>query len=243
MCCTGNDSNLRNKPSAVNTSRRVIQQPFIASEEKRIIVGPCRIAKPGIEMSRKVRRVPFTLNSRDVKEIPEDEIRLMLRGADDLIGSGGRGMLAKILKGSRQKALLEHEFDRSPVYGAFSDLSLEQITARIDWLIINGYLRIEYDYRLPILVYTKRGWAIERETYADELLERMNRLLADGDPMQDLRWLTERNPEVLQLIVDKIAATGDPKYLPILKRWQNKATRRVSLHIRNTRRALEPNAA
>ncbi len=204
-------------------------------------MGPCRIAKPGIEMSRKVRRVPFTLNSRDVKELPEDEIRLILRGADDLIGSGGRGMLAKILKGSRQKALLEHEFDRSPVYGALSDLTLEQITARVDWLIINGYLRIEYDYRLPILVYTQRGWAIERETYADELLEGINRLLAVGNELQDLSWLTEKNPEVLQLILDKIAATGDPKYLPILKRWQNKATRRISKHIRETRRALQSN--
>ena len=83
-------------------------------------------------MSRKVRRVPVTLDSRDVKELPEDEIRTILRGADDIMGSGGRGLLARILKGSRQKAVLEHELDRSPVYGALSELSLEQITARID---------------------------------------------------------------------------------------------------------------
>ena len=117
-------------------------------------------------MSRKVRRVPVTLDSRDVNELSEDEIRLILCGADDLIGSGGRGLLAKILKGSKQKALFERQLDQSPVYGALSELSLEQITARVDWLIINGYLRIEYDYRLPLLVYTKRGWEIERETYA-----------------------------------------------------------------------------
>ena len=194
-------------------------------------------------MSRKVRRVPVTLNARDVKELPEDEIRVILRGADDLIGSGGRGLLAKILKGSRQKAVLEHELDQSPVYGALSELSLEQITARIDWLIIEGYLRIEYDYRLPLLVYTQRGWEIEREIYADELLEGINRLLADGNELQDLSWLTERNPEVLELVLDKIADTGDPKYLPILRPWQNKATRRISNHIRAARRALQPNAA
>ena len=139
-------------------------------------------------MSRKVRRVPVTLNARDVKELPEDEIRMILRGADDLIGSGGRGLLAKILKGSRQKAVLEHELDQSPVYGALSELSLEQITARIDWLIIEGYFRIEYDYRLPLLVYAPRGWEIERETYADELLDGIKRLLADGNELQDLSW-------------------------------------------------------
>ena len=46
-------------------------------------------------------------------------------------------------------------------------MSLVQITARIDWLIIHNYLRIEYDYRLPFLVNSDRGWAIERETDAD----------------------------------------------------------------------------
>jgi superfamily II DNA helicase RecQ len=193
-------------------------------------------------MSRKVRRVPVSLDSRDVEDLSEDEIRIILRGADDIIGSGGRGLLAKILKGSRQKAVLEHELDGSPVYGALSELSLEQITARIDWLIIEGYLRIEYDYRLPLLVYTNRGWEIERETYADELLEGIDRLLAEGDAMQDLSWLTERNPEVLQLVLEKIADTGDPRYLPVLKPWQNKATRRISNYIRETRRALNPNA-
>lgn len=190
-------------------------------------------------MSRKVRRVPVTLNARDVKELAEDEIRVILRGADDLIGSGGRGLLAKILKGSRQKAVLEHELDRSPVYGALSELSLEQITARIDWLIINRYLDIEYDYRLPLLVYAPRGWEIERETYADELLEGINRMLAGSNALQDLSWLTEKNPEVLRLVLGKIADTSDAKYLPILQRWQNKATRRVSLHIRDVRRALQ----
>ena len=193
-------------------------------------------------MSRKVRRVPVTLDSRDVNELSENEICVILRGADDLIGSGGRGLLAKILKGSTQKAVLEHELDKSPAYGALSELSLEQITARIDWLIINRYLDIEYDYRLPLLVYAPRGWEIERETYADELLDRINRILADNNVSQDLSWLTEKTPEVLRLVLEKIADTSDAKYLPILKRWQNKATRRISNHIRDVRRALEPNA-
>ena len=139
--------------------------------------------------------------------------------------------------------MLEHELDKSPAYGALSDLSLEQIAARIDWLIINRYLDIKYDYRLPLLVYAPRGWEIERETYANELLDGVKQLLADSDALQDLSWLTEKNLEVLELVLEKIAGTGDPKYLPILKRWQNKATRRVSYHIRAARRALKPNAA
>ncbi len=192
-------------------------------------------------MSRKVRRVPVTLDPKDIKQLSDEEIRIILRGADDLIFSGGRGLLAKVLKGSRQKAVLEHEeLDRSPAYGALSKLSLDDITARIDWLIMNGYFRIEYDYRLPLLVYGERGWAIERETYADELLERLDGLIADADndAPADLSWLTERNPDVLRLMITRIEDSKDSKYLPVLQRWKKSASRRLDKHIRVAVRAL-----
>ncbi len=196
-------------------------------------------------MSRKVRRVPVTLDPKDIKQLSDEEIRIILRGADELIFSGGRGLLAKVLKGSRQKAVLEHELDRSPAYGALSELSLEQITARIDWLIINGYFRIEYDYRLPLLVYGERGWAIERETYADELLERLDGLIADADndAPADLSWLTEKDPQVLRAILERIEASKDSSYLPALQRWKKSASKRMGYHIREAVRALrEANA-
>ncbi len=191
-------------------------------------------------MSRKVRRVPVTLDPKDIKQLSDEEIRIILRGADDLIFSGGRGLLAKVLKGSRQKAVLEHELDRSPAYGALSKLSLDDISARIDWLIINGYFRIEYDYRLPLLVYGERGWVIERETYADELLERLDGLIADADndAPADLSWLTERNPDVLRLMITRIEDSKDSKYLSVLQRWKKSASRRMGYHIRVAVRAL-----
>ena len=43
-------------------------------------------------MSRKVRRVPYQLDTRDVKDLPLEEITAILRGADDLIMSGGRSL-------------------------------------------------------------------------------------------------------------------------------------------------------
>ena len=190
-------------------------------------------------MSRKVRRVPVALDAKDVTELSVAEIRIILRGADELIMSGGRGLLAKVLKGSRQKSVLEHELDQSPAYGALSDLSLQQITARIDWLIINHYLDIEYDYRLPLLVYAPKGWEIERETYADEMLARLDEQLDAADETGSLSWLTERHPEELLLVLDKIAASANAKYLPVLDRWNKKATRRMRPKISATREALQ----
>lgn len=189
-------------------------------------------------MSRKVRRVPVSLDSRDVETLSDTEIAVILRGADELIGTGGRNILSKVLKGSREKKVLEHGLDASPAYGALRDLSLEQVLARIDWLILNGYLRIEYDYRLPILAYTGRGWEIERATFTAEQLARLDAQLAAGELDQGVEWLNDMNPEVMHCILDDIAAAADSKYVPALRIWSGSASRKVRGHIRAVLRDL-----
>lgn len=82
-------------------------------------------------------------------------------------------MLAKILKGSKNKKIFEHGFDRCPVYGYYRELTLQEITSRIDWMIKNNYLKIDYLNQLPVLIFSEKGWDIERETYAGELLQKL----------------------------------------------------------------------
>lgn len=67
-------------------------------------------------MSRKVTRVKVHLDPGEIRKLPFAEIKAILRGADPLIMSGGRNMLAKVLKGSREKRLLELELDKCPSY-------------------------------------------------------------------------------------------------------------------------------
>ncbi len=115
-------------------------------------------------MSRRDQRGAYHLDPKGIRQVPDDEIKAILRGADDLIGSGGRSMLVKILKGSRAREVLDHQLDQSPVYGRYRDLSAHEILARIDRVILNGYLQIVYAGRLPVLTYTRTGWEIEKET-------------------------------------------------------------------------------
>jgi len=178
-------------------------------------------------VGRKVHRVQVRLDSQGIKSLSEAEIALILRGLDDLIGIGGRGMLARILKGSKEKRLLELGLDKSPVYGALRDVSLDQVMARIDWLIIKGYLRIVYDYRLPMLVYTDKGWEIEKETFALEKLARLDRQLEEGKPDKSFEWLNDMNLQVRFRILDMIAESGDSKYIHALKLWKGSASLRV----------------
>jgi hypothetical protein len=182
-------------------------------------------------MSRKIHRVPFQLDPKDVKELPLEEIKVILRGADDLIMEGGRTVLSKVLKGSRQKRLLELGLDQNPAYGYYKDLTLGEIMARIDWVILNGYLDIEYDYRLPLLVFTNKGWEIERETYANELLEGFNELLLRESSDYNMEYLKDRNRGMIMMLLDKVEDTEDERYIPILEAWHEIDYKKVKRRI------------
>ena len=84
-------------------------------------------------MSKKANRVPVHLDTKGIKEIPFDEIKMILRGADDLIMSGGRTLLTKLLKGSKEKNIYKFDLDKNPAYGFFKDLSIEEIKIKIDY--------------------------------------------------------------------------------------------------------------
>jgi hypothetical protein len=193
-------------------------------------------------MSRKVQRVRYHLDSKDIKNLALDEIKMILRGVDELIMSGGRNLLAKMLKGSRAKEVLNLGLERSPAYGYYRHLSLEHILARIDWVILKGYLAIEYAYRFPLLKYTEAGWEIEEETYADELLRGFDDMLTSGRRSLDMTYLKDRNRGMIMLLLDKVEATGDPKYIPLLKVWEQVDYKKVRQRIRRVIHHLTPAA-
>jgi len=186
-------------------------------------------------MTRQIQRVPFYLDTKGISQLPLEEIRYILRGVDDIIAKGGRALLAKILKGSKDKKIIERRLNNSPVYGYFKNLTIGEITAKIDWLILKGYLKIVYDYRLPLLVYTDKGWAIEMDTYSDELLAGFDKLLdlGLGRDCYDMTYLKDRNRQMIFLLLDKVKATGNSRYIPILESWEKIEYKKVQKKIRH----------
>jgi hypothetical protein len=183
-------------------------------------------------MSRRVQRVRYQLDAHGIRSLPEAEIRAILRGADDLVMRGGRSLLAKVLKGSRARDVLSQSLHRSPAYGCLRHLPADEVLAHIDWVILNGYLTIEYDYRLPLLVYTERGWAIERETYAEELLRGLDEALTAGQEPADMSHLKDKNREVIWQLLDKVEASGDKRYISLLSAWEQIDYKKVRQRIR-----------
>jgi len=189
-------------------------------------------------MSRKSRRAPIHLDAKGLSNLPEADLHAVLRGADDLIAHGGRTLLKRLLRGSKNKDILARGLERSPVYGYFKDLSDEETLARIDWTILNGYLRVERFDRLPLLVYTQKGWEIERENYAVELLGGFDKLIQEGPPF-DLVYLKDRDRPMILRLLDKIEATGDRRYVPLLVAWKKIDYKKVQIRIREVIRRLE----
>lgn len=181
-------------------------------------------------MSRKVRRVPVVLDAGEIKDLPQEDIRMILRGADELISTGGRSMLAKILKGSKDKTIFKYKLNECPAYGYYQDMKLDDISKCIDWMIKEDYLRIEYDYRLPLLVFSEKGWQIEKETFAQELYQRMC-LDVEEKKARVLFEMKEVNRQVVMCVLDKIEKDGTKEFLPYLEAWKMLEVKKVAARI------------
>ena len=181
-------------------------------------------------MSRKKQRVRYELDIGNIRHLSDDEMKAILRAADELIAVGGRSMLAKILKGSRDKKVLEHGLNQCPAYGYYRDLTLQEITNRVDWMIKNGYLEIEYRDKLPVLIFSEIGWEIEMETYAEELLQKLMGLLG-GKDFNYVLELKDRNRGMILLLIEKIKMTGNARFIPLLKAWKEIEYKKVQHEI------------
>ena len=181
-------------------------------------------------MSKKVRRVPVILDAGEIKDLPQEDIRMILRGADELISTGGRSMLAKILKGSKDKKIFEYKLNECPAYGYYQDMKLDDISKCIDWMIKKDYLRIEYDYRLPLLVFSEKGWQIEKETFAQELYRRMC-LDVKENKARVIFEMKEVNRQVVMCVLDKIEKDGTKEFLSYLEAWKMLEVKKVAARI------------
>lgn len=178
------------------------------------------------------------LDAKGVTALSLDDVKAILRGADDLIMRGGRSLLTQLLKGSRRKRLLELGLDESPVFGYFRNLDEREILARIDWVILEDYLRIEYDDRLPLLVYSETGWDIEKVTYVEELLGVLEQAVAADGEKFDVGKLKDKNREMIGLLLEKLQATGNPKFISLLEAWAKIEYKKVRLRIRQVINSL-----
>ena len=189
-------------------------------------------------MSHRKERVPVRLDAEGIAELSFADLVAILRAADQLIMSGGRTLLSRILKGSRERKVLELKLDSSPSYGHYKDMSYEDILKRIDWVIQKGYLAIEYSGRLPLLVFTPAGWEIEQETYTTELLQILKEILKEPIDQSDVLFLKDKNRSLILMLLDKIEASNNSMYIPVLEQWKQIEYKKVQQRIEEVTQSI-----
>ena len=181
------------------------------------------------------------MKKSNINRVSDEEIKVILRAADEIIGRGGRTLLAKILKGSREKKVLQLEMDTCPVYGFLKSDKLDTIMDKIDWMIDFDFLEIEYSGKLPMIVYTERGWKIESDQFADELLCEWKEWIKQGEQEIDMTYLKDRNRQMILLLLEKVKESGNRAFIPYLELWEKIEYKKVKEAIRTTIKALENN--
>jgi hypothetical protein len=62
-------------------------------------------------------------------------------------------------------------------------------------------------------------------------MEYINKWLSSPATTPDIGWLNNKNLEVLFLLLDRIEASQNPKYLPVLEAWASDTSRKLARRI------------
>ena len=97
-------------------------------------------------------------------------------------------------------------------------------------MIDKDYLRIKYDHRLPLLVFSEKGWEIEKETYAKELYQRFCLDIKEKNArvIFDMKNI---NRQVVMRVLDKIEEDGTEEFIDHLETWKSMEVKKVIARI------------
>ena len=171
--------------------------------------------------------------------ITDEERDWILRGAWEIEGRGGRTQLALLLKGSKDKKIIQHGLVTCPAYGCLKLLTIPEITDRIDQLVHEEDLVIQYSGELPLVYLGETGWKrIEDWAYKRE---------AEGAAQSDsaaldellLRW-RNRPRDQQKRLVSAVQCLPPEQAQRVLTAWRPKAGQEVGRAIEaalNTQRS------
>lgn len=150
---------------------------------------------------RRYRKIiPKGVYYKQVEKPTPDEKNIILMATDSIIPfSGGRNYLVKLLKGSKSKIMIRNNAEKSEYYGKLSNLTLDEIQRKVDWLIVKGWLSLGQEWKTPFIVHTPRGWELVKYLWVNNLLDLMKK-----KPEAFLQKIRDINPQIKHLLLDVI---------------------------------------
>ena len=172
--------------------------------------------------SRPLESITEEVDAAENVPLTTEEHECILRGAWQVAAKSGRSQLSLLLKGSKNKSVLKHGLDQSPVYGKLSYLTIEKIENRIDQLIRKGELRTEFFGDLPLILLTDQSW-LRIQAWAHEY-DCQLAAAADARTLTDIlnSWRNRRREEQHQLL-ESMALTERASARRVLQAWHGLA--------------------
>lgn len=161
----------------------------------------------------------------------DDERRLMLEVADELVYEAGRTTLALALRGSRNRKLDRYKVADLPGYGMYRGMPEEEVLARIDQLVHEGILWIRRsDDGFPLLAYTNRGLELAETFTVERWLALLREHVEDDEPFEPpfaYHLMPNRNPKTFSRLLDAVETTANAAWLPLLTEWSATEVKKV----------------
>jgi hypothetical protein len=169
----------------------------------------------------------------------EEERRAILDVCDQAVYRAGRTSVMMALRGSRAEKVKRLGLVDARGHGYFAGRSEEDVLARIDTLIHEGWLRIERNEDgLPLLGYTLAGLEQAKRFAAQTWLEELRgqvSAVAAGEELR-LSFLValspQRNHDTVEGLVALVEREADAGWLPLLRAWCAAETKRLRGRLR-----------
>ena len=150
------------------------------------------------------------------KSLSEDELTTILLAANEIIMYGGKGLLGKILSGSKDKRIYTADLHHSPMYGAFADIKQKEVMEKVEWVIANGYLTT--DEKLSLLMYTDKGWDFVKDELAESIYTEFALAAEFGKP-DYVDFILLQHPELKMDLLDLIEERDSKELIDLLIEW------------------------
>jgi hypothetical protein len=186
---------------------------------------------------RPLERIREEIDPAENVPLTAEEHEGILRGAWLVAAKGGRSQLSLLLKGSRDKTVLKHGLDQSPVYGKLAYLTIEEIENRVDQLIRKEELRTEFVGNLPLIFLSDQSWSRIRP-WAQQY-ECRQAASADSRRLTEIldNWRNRRRDEQIQLL-EAMASIEPGAARRVLQTWHGVAGKEMRSKIEAVLSAL-----
>lgn len=175
------------------------------------------------------------------KDLADTEIDVILQAAGDIAYQGGKNALVLVLKGSRSKVIREKGLDQIKTYGFFKNQTTEGIKSKINWMIENDWLRVEYRQKQPLVFQAAKGQERIKKAASDDLFKEFDKWIHRSNrPEMFPLQLKDINRDVKLYVLQKILSRKMYEYIPILHQWKTNESKRMKKKINDTVRAMIP---